>query len=39
MNNKTIIYNEIGGTMPEDMATPDKSLKGLEKERNLLENK
>jgi len=30
---------KLGGTMPEDMPTPDKSLKELEKEKNLLENK
>mgnify|MGYP000293261158 FL=1 len=26
----------IGGTMPEDLPTPDKSLKELEKEKNLI---
>ena len=26
----------IGGTMPEDLPTPDKSLKELEKENNLI---
>ncbi len=30
---------DIGGTMPEDMPTPSKSLKELEKEKKLLENK
>lgn len=30
---------DIGGMMPEDMPTPKKSLKELEKERKLLENK
>ena len=28
---------EIGGTMPEDLSTPNKSIKELEKERSLLE--
>ena len=28
----------IGGTMPEDLPTPMKSLKELEKEKNLIEN-
>ena len=28
----------IGGTMPEDLPTPTKSLKELEKEKNLIEN-
>jgi 2,3-bisphosphoglycerate-independent phosphoglycerate mutase len=27
---------EIGGTMPENLSTPDKSIKELEKERNIL---
>ncbi len=27
---------EIGGTMPEDLPTPDKSIKELEKEKNIL---
>ncbi|MBR6614034.1 MAG: DNA damage-inducible protein D [Clostridia bacterium] len=27
---------EIGGTMPEDLPTPDKSIKELEKEKNAL---
>ena len=31
---KTI--KRIGGTMPEDLPTPDKSLKELEKENNNL---
>ena len=26
----------IGGTMPEDLPTPDKSLKELEKEKNVI---
>ena len=30
---------DIGGMMPEEMPTPEKSLKELEKERKLLENK
>ena len=32
---------ELGGIMPEDMPTPEKSLKelGKEKEKQLLENK
>ena len=30
---------DIGGMMPEDMPTPKKSLKELEKERKWLENK
>ena len=30
---------DIGGTMPEDMPTPEKSLKELEREKRLLENK
>lgn len=29
---------DIGGTMPEDMPTPEKSLKELEKEKRQLEN-
>lgn len=29
---------DIGGTMPEDMPTPEKSLKGLEKDKKKLEN-
>ncbi len=30
---------ELGGTMPEDLPTPDKSLKELEKENtNLIKN-
>lgn len=32
---KTI--EELGGTMPEDLPTPDKSLKELQKEKNKLE--
>ena len=27
-------YRKNGGTMPEDLPTPEKSLKQLEKERN-----
>ena len=27
---------ELGGTMPENLPTPDKSLKGLEKENNVI---
>ena len=27
---------ELGGTMPEDLPTPDKSLKELEKEKNVI---
>ena len=27
---------EAGGTMPEDLPTPDKSLKELEKNKNLI---
>ena len=34
---KTI--EELGGTMPEDLPTPDKSVKLIEKERNKLEKK
>ncbi len=34
---KTI--QELGGTMPEDLQTPDKSLKELEKEKKLLTSK
>ena len=30
--------NYIGGMMPEEMPTPKKSLKELEKEKKLLEN-
>ena len=30
---------DIGGMMPEEMPTPKKSLKGLEKEKKRLENK
>ena len=30
---------DIGGTMPENLPTPDKSLKELEKENNNLINK
>ena len=30
---------DIGGMMPENMPTPKRSLKELEKERKLLENK
>lgn len=30
---------DIGGMMPEEMPTPKKSLKGLERERKQLENK
>ena len=30
---------ELGGTMPEDLPTPDKSLKQIEKENNLIGNK
>lgn len=30
---------DIGGTMPEDMPTPKKSLKELEREKKQLENK
>ena len=30
---------DIGGTMPEDLPTPSKSLKELEREKKLLENK
>ena len=31
---------ELGGTMPEDLPTPEKSLKQLEKEnKNTLKNK
>ena len=33
---KTI--KELGGTMPEDLPTPKKSLKELEKEKKLIEN-
>ena len=29
---------EAGGTMPEDLLTPEKSLKELEKENKLLNN-
>ena len=32
---KTI--EELGGTMPEDLPTPNKSLKELEKEKKLLD--
>lgn len=28
---------DIGGMMPEDISTPEKSLKALEKERKQLE--
>lgn len=34
---KTI--EELGGTMPEDLPTPDKSIKQIEKEQKKLENK
>ena len=27
---------DLGGTMPEDLPTPDKSLKELEKNKNLI---
>lgn len=30
---------ELGGTMPEDLPTPDKSIKQIEKEQKKLENK
>ena len=30
---------ELGGTMPEDLPTPDKSLKEIEKEKKKLEIK
>ena len=30
---------DIGGIMPEDMPTPEKSLKELEREKKQLENK
>ena len=30
---------DIGGMMPEDIPTPEKSLKELEKEKKELENK
>ena len=30
---------DIGGMMPEEMPTPKKSLKELERERKKLENK
>ena len=30
---------DIGGTMPEDMPTPKKSLKEIERERKQLANK
>ena len=30
---------DLGGTLPEDLPTPDKSLKELEKENKLLNNK
>ncbi|MEI3529715.1 MAG: hypothetical protein V8Q75_01400 [Bacilli bacterium] len=30
---------DIGGMMPEEMPTPKKSLKELEREKKLLENK
>ncbi len=30
---------DIGGTMPEEMLTPKKSLKELEREKKQLENK
>ncbi len=29
----------LGGTMPEDLSTPDKSLKELEKESKKLRNR
>lgn len=29
---------ELGGTMPEDLPTPEKSIRQIEKEQNLLEN-
>ena len=34
---KTI--EELGGTMPEDLPTPDRSLKEIEKENLKLKNK
>ena len=30
---------ELGGTMPEDLPTPEKSIKQIEKEHKKLENK
>lgn len=30
---------DLGGTMPEDLPTPDKSIKQIEKEQKKLENK
>ena len=30
---------DIGGTMPEEMPTPKKSLKELERKKKLLEDK
>ncbi len=33
---KTI--KELGGTMPEELTTPNKSLKELEKENKLIKN-
>lgn len=30
---------DIGGMMPEEMSTPKKSLKELEREKKILENK
>ena len=27
---------EVGGTMPEDLPTPDKSIKEIEKERAIM---
>lgn len=32
------VIADIGGMMPEDMPTPEKSLKELEKEKKKLEN-
>ena len=33
------VIKKNGGTMPEDLPTPNKSLKEIEKERNLLSSK
>ena len=30
---------ELGGTMPEDLPTPEKSIKQIEREQKRLENK
>ena len=30
---------ELGGTMPEDLPTPNKSIKQIERELNKIENK